>query len=66
MQLASYVEAVAGDDLVLIQSAGMRVRGSAVRAGETPTQLAHLTATAGDRDDEIDLTWKPSSAPRAT
>jgi hypothetical protein len=58
MQLASYVEAVAGDDLVLIQSAGMGVRGPAVSTGETPTQPANLAATAGDRDGEIDLTWE--------
>ncbi len=58
MQLASYVEAVAGDDLVLIQSAGMGVRAPAVSSGETPTQPANLAATAGDRDGEIDLTWE--------
>jgi hypothetical protein len=58
MQLASYVEAVAGDDLVLIQSAGMGVRGPAISTGETPTQPAALAATAGDRDGEIDLTWE--------
>jgi len=59
MQLASYVEAVAGDDLVLIQSAGMGVRGPAISTGETPTQPAPLAVTAGDRDGAIALTWDP-------
>jgi fibronectin type III domain protein len=56
-QLASYVEAVAGDNQTLIQSAGMDVRGPAISTSETPTQPAALTATAGDHDGEIDLSW---------
>ncbi len=56
-QLASYVEAVAGDDETLIQSVGMDVRAAAVSTSETPPQPAALAATAGDHDGEIDLTW---------
>ncbi len=56
-QLASYVEAVAGDDETLIQSVGMDVRAAAVSTSDTPTQPAALAATAGDHDGEIDLTW---------
>ena len=59
MQLASYVEAVAGDDLVVIQSAGMGVRGPAISTGETPTQPAAIAPTAGDHDGEVDLSWEP-------
>lgn len=58
MQLASYVEAVAGDNEVAIQSAAMDVRGPATSTGETPAQPANLAATAGDHDGEIDLTWE--------
>lgn len=59
-QLASYVEAVAGDDEKLIQSAGMDVRAPAVSTSDTPAQPAALAATAGDHDGEIDLTWDTS------
>ena len=56
-QLASYVEAVAGDNEVLIQSAGMDVRAAASSASGIPSPPANLAVTAGDRDGEIDLTW---------
>ena len=60
-QLASYVGAVAGDDEVMIQSAGMDVRAAASTATGIPTPPANLAATAGDRDGEIDLTWDTRS-----
>ncbi|MBC8030072.1 MAG: fibronectin type III domain-containing protein [Pyrinomonadaceae bacterium] len=56
-QLAAYVEAVAGDNEVLIQSAGMDLRAAASSASGILSPPANLAATAGDRDGEIDLTW---------
>jgi hypothetical protein len=56
-QLAAYVESVAGDDPQLILSAGMDTRLKSVAATETPKQPQGLSAGAGDRDGEIDLSW---------
>lgn len=56
-QLASYVESVAGDDAALIFSAGMDTRVRSVAATETPAQPQGLSASAGDHDGEIDLSW---------
>lgn len=51
------VESVAGDDETMIMSAGMDVHSAPTA---TTTDLAapeSFTATAGDRDGEIDLHW---------
>lgn len=56
-QLAGYVESVAGTNEQLILSAGMDVRAAAVATTDPPTQPQGLTATSGDRDEEIDLSW---------
>jgi|SRR5882724_11576764 len=56
-QLASYVEAVAGDDEKLIQSAGMNIRATATSSSETPPAPSGLAATAGDHDGVVDLSW---------
>ena len=56
-QLAAYVESVAGSNEQLILSAGMDMRASAVVSTTAPAQPQGLTATAGDRDGEIDLSW---------
>lgn len=56
-QLAAYVESVAGSNEQLILSAGMDMRASAVVSTAPPAQPQGLTATAGDRDGEIDLSW---------
>ncbi len=56
-QLASYVEAAAGDNEALIQSAAMDVRAAPSTNSEIPAPPSSLSATAGDRDGEIDLTW---------
>lgn len=56
-QCAGYVESVAGNDEQLILSVGMDVRAAAVVNTAPPAQPQALTATAGDRDGEIDLSW---------
>jgi len=56
-QLAAYVESVAGDDQELIMSAGLDVRAPAASISSTPSAPPGLTATVGDRDGEIDLSW---------
>ncbi|HWN08409.1 MAG TPA: fibronectin type III domain-containing protein [Pyrinomonadaceae bacterium] len=64
-QLASYVEAAAGDNEVLIQSAGMDLRATASISTDIPAPPSSLAATAGDRDGEIDLTWDPLPGARS-
>lgn len=56
-RLGAYVESVAGDDDKLILSAGMDTREKGVAATDTAAQPQALTASAGDRDGELDLTW---------
>lgn len=56
-QVAGYVESVAGGNEQVILSAGMDVRAAAVAATDPPGQPQGLTATAGDHDGEIDLSW---------
>jgi|ERR1041384_7213491 hypothetical protein len=56
-QSAAYVESVGGNNEQLILSAGMAMRLPAVATTEAPTQPQGLTATAGDHDGEIDLSW---------
>ena len=55
-QLANHVENSSHGDPVKIQSAGMTVRSAAARIGalSVPTDL---TATEGDKEGEIDLSW---------
>jgi len=57
-QLASYVESIAGDDELMILSAGMEVKAPGV-ASSTPATPAALSATEGDHEGEIDLSWDP-------
>ena len=57
-QLAAYVESVAGDDETKIHSAGMDTKSSGKGPSTSqPTVPQALTATAGDHDGEIDLSW---------
>jgi hypothetical protein len=58
-QLVAYVESVAGSDEELIMSAGLDVRAAHGPAHTAPNTSASisLTATAGDHDGEIDLSW---------
>jgi hypothetical protein len=58
-QLVAYVESVAGSNEELIMSAGLDVRGASGPTHSTliPSVSISLTATAGDHDGEIDLSW---------
>lgn len=55
-QSAAYVESMAGDDEAKILSAGMSIRSA---ASSRPVSAAPggLTATEGDHDGELDLSW---------
>jgi Fibronectin type III domain len=57
-QEGGYVTAVAGGDEAIIQSASMDVR-AAPGASAIPAQPQALSATAGDRDGQMDLSWDP-------
>ncbi|MET0650496.1 MAG: fibronectin type III domain-containing protein [Pyrinomonadaceae bacterium] len=57
MQLVSHVESVAGSDQEVIMSAGLDVRSTSAPASSSPSAPPSLTATAGDHDGEIDLSW---------
>jgi len=58
-QLVAHVESVAGNDDELIMSAGLDVRSASGpgRASSAQPISISLTATAGDHDGEIDLSW---------
>jgi hypothetical protein len=64
-QLAGYVEAVAGDNEEIVLSAGMDVRAPASATTAPPHAPADLTATAGDQEGEIDLTWDTVAGARS-
>lgn len=56
-KLAAYVESIADTDETIIASAGMQTKSSRT----TPSILSApeaLSATAGNHDGEIDLTWR--------
>jgi len=56
-QLAAYVESIAGNDEKVITSAGLTTQASR----SAPTVLSppqNLSATAGEREGVIDLSWK--------
>ena len=57
-QSAGYVTAIAGGDELIIQSAGMGVRASPGTSA-APGQPGALSATAGDHDGSMDLSWDP-------
>lgn len=59
VQLAAYVESVAGDNERLIKSAGMDTRAPAVASDAPPDAPQSLNITGGDADGEIDLSWEP-------
>ena len=63
-QLAGYVESVAGKDDTVITSAGMETKSSA-SAPTIPTAPQGVSATAGEHDGEINLTWKPVANARS-
>lgn len=55
-QLAAYVESIAGDDESMILSAGMSIKTTTPSVNAPVTPIA-LSATEGDHDGEIDLSW---------
>lgn len=63
-QLASYVESVAGDDETKILSTGMSVKSPASAAPPPERPLA-LSASEGDHDGEIDLSWDPVTSAKS-
>lgn len=63
-QLAAYVESVAGDEKTIL-SAGMDTREKAVAATDTTTEPHGLSASGGDHDGEIDLSWDKVSGAKS-
>lgn len=64
-QLAAHVESVAGSDEAKIRSAGMDTKAAASAPTEITEPPANLSATAGDRDGEIDLAWEAVSGAKS-
>ncbi len=56
-QLVAHVESIAGGDEKVIRSAGLDVRAPSASAPSSPPAPPALTATVGDHDGEIDLSW---------
>jgi hypothetical protein len=56
--LADYVSNISSGDAVIIQSAGMEVKSATQPVGVL-AQVRNLSATAGDNEGELDLTWDP-------
>lgn len=63
-QLAGYVESVAGKDDTLITSAGMETKSSP-SSPSLPSPPQGLSATAGDHEGQIELSWRPVSNARS-
>jgi len=57
-QLVGYVTMTSGGDEAIIQSAGMNIR-SVPGASTIPSRPEALSATAGDHDGTMDLSWDP-------
>jgi len=64
-QIAAHVESVAAGDEQIILSAGIDVRAQAAPGTDPPGQPQGLTATAGDHDGEIDLSWDTVSGAKS-
>lgn len=60
-RLAGFVESASGGKEEIILSAGMDVRAPAIVSGQPPAVPSSLTATIGDKDGEIDLSWNAST-----
>jgi hypothetical protein len=56
-QLGAYVESVAGDDEAMIMSAGLETRSAAAPDSSAPEAPETLTATTGNHEGEIELSW---------
>jgi hypothetical protein len=64
-RLAAHVESIAGNDDVKIHSAGMDTKSAPSSATGIPEPPSNLSATAGDRDGEIDLSWEAVSGAKS-
>jgi hypothetical protein len=64
-RLANFVESASGGKEEIILSAGMDVRSPNLATGQPPAPPTSLTATTGDHDGEIDLTWNASSTAKS-
>lgn len=56
-QLVAHVESVAGSNQELIMGAGLDVRAAPSSSAATHAAPPSLTATVGEHDGEIDLSW---------
>jgi len=56
-QLGGYVESVAGGDEAKIMSAGLETRAAATPDNSAPAAPETLTATTGNQEGEIELSW---------
>jgi hypothetical protein len=56
-QLANYVENTSGGDEAKIKSSGMRPKAKAVKSVSVLSKPENLSATTGDKNNEIDLHW---------
>lgn len=56
-QLGAYVESVAGDDEARIMSAGLEMRSARTTDSSAPTAPETLTATTGNHEGEVELSW---------
>jgi fibronectin type III domain protein len=56
-KLAAYVESIADKDETIIASAGLQTKAARTTPSTLPAPAA-LSATAGDREGEINLTWR--------
>jgi hypothetical protein len=56
-QLGAHVESVAGDDEAKIMSAGLETRSDRTTNTSAPEAPETLTATTGNHDGEIELSW---------
>ena len=64
-QLGGYVESVAGGDEAMIMSAGLEMRSAATTDSTAPAAPETLTATTGNHEGEIELSWDAVRAARS-
>ncbi len=56
-QLGAHVESVASDDEAKVMSAGLEMRSAAAPDTSAPTTPETVTATTGNHEGEIELSW---------
>jgi hypothetical protein len=60
-RMAGFVESASGGKEEIILSAGMDVRAPNVPTGQPPAPPTSLSATTGDKEGEVDLSWNASA-----